>query len=87
MACNWEEGQKRPFLYSTSCRREIFRNGEERIHEPTETARIFSGNGCIRLYVEKTSEAGGIQPAVVGQVSGENYDDFVAWDIQISFVA
>lgn len=41
-----------------------------------ETARIFSGNGCIRLYVEKHREAGGIQPAVVGQVSGENYDDF-----------
>lgn len=41
------------------------------------TARIFSGNGCIRLYVEKKHrEAGGIQPAVVGQVSWENYDDF-----------
>lgn len=41
-----------------------------------ETARIFSGNGGIRLYVEKHREAGGIQPAAVGQVSGENYDDF-----------
>lgn len=43
-----------------------------------ETARIFSGNGCIRLYVEKHREAGGIQPAVVGQVSGEIMMTFVA---------
>ncbi|MGV5949777.1 hypothetical protein ACVN39_11440 [Escherichia coli] len=44
-----------------------------------ETARIFSGNGCIRLYVEKKHrEAGGIQPAVVGQASGEIMMTFVA---------
>ncbi|UTU32382.1 hypothetical protein MZH44_26880 (plasmid) [Escherichia coli] len=41
-----------------------------------ETARIFSGNGCIRLYIEKTS--GSWWNPTSGCRTGErgNYDDF-----------
>lgn len=53
-----------------------------------ETARIFSGNGCIRLYVEKnTGKLEESNQRLSDRRAGKIMMTFVAWDIQISFVA